>query len=103
MVIKVDFDLTMTILAHNLYRIFALRLQRYSKITSVKLYEKFIRNSGIVKIDDQKIVVLLKKKRDLPLLLQSFKIQKKLTLFSSMIGKLFSKDIAHHNRVLIKI
>ncbi len=73
MVIKVDFDLTMTILPHNLYRIFALRLQRYSKMTSVKLYEKFIRNSGIVKVDDEKIVVLLKKKRDLPLLLQSFK------------------------------
>ena len=73
MVIKVDFDLTMTILTHNLYRIFAMDLQRYSKMTSVKLYEKFIRNSGIVKIDQEKIVVLLKKKRDLPLLLQSFK------------------------------
>jgi len=31
MVIKVDFDLTMSILAHNLYRLLALELDRYSK------------------------------------------------------------------------
>ena len=73
MVIKVDFDLTMTILAHNLYRILAQRLTRYSGMTSVRLYEKFIRNSGIVKIEPQKIIVKMKKKRDLPMLLENFK------------------------------
>ena len=72
MVIKVDFDLTMTILAHNLYRIFAQKLQRYSKMTSTKLYEKFIENSGLVKIEKDKIIVSLKKKRDLPILLEKF-------------------------------
>jgi transposase len=72
MVIKVDFDLTMTILAHNIYRLFADRLDRYSKMTSTKLYEKFIRNSGIVKIEEDKIVVSLKKKRELPMLLEKF-------------------------------
>ena len=33
MVIKVDFDLTMTILAHNMYRLFALDLQRYAHLS----------------------------------------------------------------------
>jgi len=43
MVIKVDFDLTMTILAYNLYRLLALELPRYSHQTAEKLYEKFIK------------------------------------------------------------
>jgi hypothetical protein len=62
MVIKVDFDLTMTILAHNLYRLFAMQLERYSNCTSVKLYEKFIQNSGMIKIENDKIIVSLRKK-----------------------------------------
>ena len=45
MVIKVDFDLTMTILAHNLYRLLALDLIGYENNTSATLYEKFIYNS----------------------------------------------------------
>lgn len=72
MVIKVDFDLTMTILAYNLYRIFAQKLQRYSKMTATKLYEKFIENSGLIKVKHDRIIVSLKKKRDLPLLLEEF-------------------------------
>ena len=70
MVIKVDFDLTMSILAHNLYRLFALELGRYSNLTSVKIYEKFILNSGTVKIIEDKIIVSINKRRDLPLLLE---------------------------------
>ena len=71
MVIKVDFDLTMTILAHNLYRVFALELERYSALSDVKIYEKFISNSGNVKIKDGNIKVEMKKKRELPLLLET--------------------------------
>jgi hypothetical protein len=69
MVIKVDFDLTMTILAHNLYRLFAMDLNRYSHLTDIRLYEKFIANSGEITIADDKIEVKMKKKRDLPELL----------------------------------
>jgi len=71
MVIKVDFDLTMTILAHNLYRLMAKELERYSNLTSVKIYEKFIKNSGTVNIKEEQIEVNLNKKRDLPLLLET--------------------------------
>lgn len=69
MVIKVDFDLTMTILAHNLYRVLALDLSGFEKHTDVRLYEKFIENSGEVEIVDGEIKVKLKKKRNLPALL----------------------------------
>ena len=69
MVIKVDFDLTMTILAHNLYKMLALDLSGFEKHTDVKLYEKFIENSGEVEIFDGEIKVKLKKKRNLPALL----------------------------------
>ena len=69
MVIKVDFDLTMTILAHNLYRLFAMDLNRCSHFTDIRLYEKFISNSGEITIADDKIEVKMKKKRDLPELL----------------------------------
>jgi hypothetical protein len=73
MVIKVDFDLTMSILAHNLYRLFALQMSRYSNCTSVKIYEKFIQNNGFIKIEEEKILIKMKKKRDLPQLLETMK------------------------------
>lgn len=71
MVIKVDFDLTMSILAYNLYRIFALELDRYEHLTAQSVYEKFILNAGDIKIDDSSITVNLKKKRNLPLILEN--------------------------------
>ena len=73
MVIKVDFDLTMTILAYNLYRLLAKELPRYTHQTAEKLYEKFISNSGKVNIESDKIEVLLKKKRKLPAILSMMK------------------------------
>ena len=78
MVIKVDFDLTMTILAHNLYRLLAGDLVGYEQLSASRLYEKFISNNGEVVINEaeQKIIILMKKKRNLPELLtrmQSFK------------------------------
>jgi len=69
MVIKVDFDLTMTILAHNLYRLFAESLVGYTHHTAVKLYEKFVHNDGKVQIDNNKITATAKKKRHHPALL----------------------------------
>ena len=54
MVIKVDFDLTMSILTHNIFRIFALDLERYSHIADQKLFDKFILNSADVEIDNHR-------------------------------------------------
>ena len=69
MVIKIDFDLTMTILAHNIYRIFALDFPGYTHNTSSTLYEKFLYNGGNVQITDKNIIINLKKKRNLPAIL----------------------------------
>lgn len=69
MVIKVDFDLTMTVLAHNLYRLLAMNLPGYTHNTSETLYEKFLCNSGEVEITDDEIQIKMKKKRNLPAIL----------------------------------
>ena len=71
MVIKVDFDLTMSILAHNLYRLLAMELERFENFSVQRLYEKFVFNGADIKIEKQVIRVLLKKKRTLPLILET--------------------------------
>jgi len=69
MVIKVDFDLVMTILAHNLYRLLALELGRYQHLADQSVFDRFIYNAGTIAISMNDIRVSLKKKRDLPQLL----------------------------------
>jgi len=71
MVIKVDFDLTMTILAHNIYRLFTLDLERYTHLSDEKIYEKFVAIQGKISIDAKGITVDMKKRRDLPLILET--------------------------------
>ena len=72
MVIKVDFDLTMSILANNLLRLFAADLQGgYSRLTPESLYSKFLQNSGRVKISNSQIEIMLHKKRNLPAILSA--------------------------------
>jgi hypothetical protein len=73
MVIKVDFDLTMSILAHNIYRLLAKNLgMRYSHFSDQRIFQKFVDNSGNIKINEHNIIVELKKKRELPQLLTMF-------------------------------
>ncbi len=62
MVIKVDFDLTMTILAHNIYRLLALEFGRYSSMSDQGIYEKFIANNGTITIEGENITIAMKKK-----------------------------------------
>lgn len=71
MVIKVDFDLTISILTHNIYRLFARDLQRYSKLSDQSIYDMFINNSADIKIGKNQISIQYKKKRNLPLLLET--------------------------------
>ena len=67
-VIKVDFDLTMTILAHNLYRLLALELPGYSHKIAQTLFDSFIDNYGDIVVDEENISVKMNRKRSLPLL-----------------------------------
>lgn len=69
MVIKVDSDLTMSILAHNLLRLFATDLPGYSHSCDLTLFSKFLSMSGSVEIKTDRISVAMKKKRNLPALL----------------------------------
>jgi len=69
-VIKVDFDLTMSILAHNLYRLLAGELAGYGRCESETLFNKFIDNMATIRYGGEEIEVVLKKKRELPLLLE---------------------------------
>ncbi len=73
MVVKVDFDLTMSILTHNLFRLFALDLERYSHLSDQSLFDKFLLNSADIEIKNNKIKVQLKKKRNLPAILEATK------------------------------
>ena len=69
-VVKVDFDLVMTLLAHNLYRLFAMNIDGYSHCDAKTVFNKFILNAGEVTVSEAEILVKLKKKRTLPLILQ---------------------------------
>jgi len=70
-VVKVDFDLTMTILAHNLYRILASKLPGYSHNRSQTLYNTFIENGGDIEVASDVITIKMNRKRALPLLCRS--------------------------------
>jgi transposase len=71
MVIKVDFDLTMTILAHNLLRLLAAELPGYTHLTPASLFTRFLQNSGRIHITPSQITIALRKKRHLPALLSA--------------------------------
>jgi hypothetical protein len=70
-VVKVDFDLTMTILAHNLYRLLASKLPGYSHNKAQSLYDTFIDNYGEVEVGYDVITIKMNRKRALPLLCES--------------------------------
>ena len=70
-VVKVDFDLTMTILAHNMYRLLAGQLPGYSHNRAKTLYDTFIDNYGDIVVGDDAITVKMNRKRALPLLRES--------------------------------
>jgi len=67
-VIKVDFDLTMTILAHNLYRLLAAEIPGYTHYRAQAIYDTFIDNFGDIQVNTDTIVVKMNRKRSLPLL-----------------------------------
>ncbi len=70
MVIKVDFDLTLTVLAYNLYRLLALQLPPgFQRHTATTLFETLLATGADVTLDPTHCHVALKNKRSLPALL----------------------------------
>ncbi len=70
-VVKVDFDLTMTIAAHNFYRIMAQNLTGFERESSSSLNRKFFTNGGQFTIGNDTITIEMKKKRHLPILMDA--------------------------------
>jgi len=69
-VVKVDFDLTLSLLAHNLYRILANNLLGFEHCTVATINRKFLETGARIKINGNQIIVHLKKKTHLPILFE---------------------------------
>jgi hypothetical protein len=69
-VVKVDFDLTLSLLAHNLYRILAQHLPGFEHCTVDTINRKFLENGARVAIEGNTVTVHLKKKTHLPILFE---------------------------------
>lgn len=69
-VIKVDFDLTLSLLAHNLYKKLSDQLPGFEGCTVPTISRKFILNGARITIENKTITVHLKKKIHLPILFE---------------------------------
>lgn len=70
-VIKVDLDLTMTIVAHTLYRLLAKKLTGFENVAAKTIYRKFIDNLGEIELNFPQISVKLLKKVHYPVLFEN--------------------------------
>jgi hypothetical protein len=74
-VVKVDFDLTMTILASTLYRLLAQQLRGFEHLTAKSLFRHFVDNGAELEITPPHIKVQLQKKRHNPILFEAHTFQ----------------------------
>ena len=70
LVIKVDFDLTLSLLAHNLFRMFSRQLPRFEKCTVATVARDVQQNGANIDVENREIAVNLKKKAHLPTLFE---------------------------------
>ena len=69
-VIKVDFDLAMSITAHNICLLLAMEIKGYEQCQGKTLFNKFIDDMGSIRYSKENVEILLKKKQGLSLLLE---------------------------------
>lgn len=70
-VVKVDFDLTMTVLAHTLYKLLANQLPGFENKTAKSLYIDFVHNGADIEINKKEIHVKMLKKSHNPIIMSS--------------------------------
>jgi hypothetical protein len=70
-VVKVDFDLTMTILASTLYRLLARVLRGFETLTAKRLFQNFVDNGAELEITKTQINIHLQKKAHNPILFEA--------------------------------
>lgn len=91
MAVKVDFDLVLSLLAHNLYRKLAMNIPKYEQCTVQTLHRNFIEGRANVKVEGQNILVSMAKKAHLPLLFENPWMQEKTKI--SFLDKTISFEI----------
>jgi len=69
-VVKVDFDLTLSLLAHNLFRELTRNLPGFEKCNADTIARDVLQNGATVSIENRRIAVQLKKKAHLPTLFE---------------------------------
>jgi len=69
-VVKVDFDLTLSVLAHNLYQYVAKKIPGFENCNADTIFRKFFSNGAKIKVLDGVATIQLKKKTHLPLLME---------------------------------
>lgn len=89
--VKVDFDLCLSLLAHNLYRKLALNIPKHEKCSVETIHRCFIEGRAQVKIKDGRIKVSLGKRANLPLLFEAPWMEKPTRI--SHLGKTISFEI----------
>jgi hypothetical protein len=94
-VIKVDFDLTMTILAHNLYRLLANEIPRYQHCTAKKIFHSFIECFGEFDISKDVVDIKLNLRRGSQLLLAA--LPKEKLSYQWIGGKKFNFQVGNHS------
>lgn len=70
-VVKVDFDLTLSLLAHNLYRALTSKLPGFERGHVPTVYRNFLENGAAIRVENNSIEVQLRKKTHLPLLFEA--------------------------------
>ncbi|MBU4348470.1 transposase [Patescibacteria group bacterium] len=66
--IRIFFDVLLTLIADSLYRLFAQELKGFEQMTPNKLFSKFIDTTGKIKITEKQITVVLRRKAHSPIL-----------------------------------
>jgi hypothetical protein len=69
-VVKVDFDLTLSLLAHNLFRILAQHIPGFERCTVATIARDVLQNAATLSVHNRHISVHLKKKTHLPALFE---------------------------------
>ena len=69
-VVKVDFDLCVSLLAHNLYCLLARELPGFENCTVSTIHRKFLETGATVHIEGNNVTVHMKKKTHLPILFE---------------------------------
>src|SRR6266852_3132879 len=69
--LNVDVDTTLTVIAGSIYRLLARSLKRYEHATPETIHEQFIDTTGHIDVEEEAVIVTLKRRTWTPVLLQA--------------------------------